>query len=148
MKRKLPPKVHRQRRPAAKKSARKSAPPGKPFVRGVDPRRGHGPAKGAPNAGRPPDAFRQELNAMLNSDEVLTQIRYFLSGAADVTHEQFWKAVMWLSDRVYGRPVQELQHSGPSGGPIPVELRGYSDEALKRLQDIHDAEQRRLQLVS
>jgi len=137
-----------KRKTKPRKSARKSAVPGKPFLRGVDPRRGHGPAKGAPNAGRPPEVFRQELNAMLNSEVVLTQIRYFLSGAADVTHDQFWKVVMWLSDRVYGRPVQELQHSGPSGGPIPVELRGYSDEALERLQEIHDAEQRRLQLVS
>lgn len=85
------------------------------------------------------------MNAILNSDVVLTQIRYLMSGAPDVTHEQFWKALMWLSDRVYGRPVQELQHSGPTGGPIPIELHGYSEAALKKLQEIHEAEQRRLQ---
>jgi hypothetical protein len=136
-----PPKNGHRRR----NSAGKSAVPGTPFLRGVDPRRGHGPQKGAPNAGRPPEAFRQALNEMLNSEAVLTQVRYFLSGARDVTHDQFWKVVMWLSDRVYGRPVQELQHSGPSGGPIPIELQGYSDDALQRLEAIHEAEQRRLQ---
>ena len=40
-----------------RKSAPKSA-PGRPFARGTDPRRGRGPSKGAPNAGRPPNALR------------------------------------------------------------------------------------------
>lgn len=60
--------------PTAKKSVGKSTagpvpPQLKPFQRGADPRRGHGPAKGAPNAGRPPDRIvelaRQGLEAAL-----------------------------------------------------------------------------------
>jgi len=43
-----------------KKSASKSA-PGVPFTGKGDPRSGRGPAKGAPNAGRPPDWLRAEM---------------------------------------------------------------------------------------
>jgi hypothetical protein len=41
-----------------KKSAPKSAPPGRPFQQGIDSRRGRGPKKGAANAGRPASAVR------------------------------------------------------------------------------------------
>ena len=42
------------------KSAKKSATRrGRPFTGASDPRRARGPAKGAPNAGRPPDAIRR-----------------------------------------------------------------------------------------
>lgn len=47
------------------KSARKSA-PGKPFT-STDSRRGYGPKKGAPNAGRPPDEVRKACRLAFES---------------------------------------------------------------------------------
>ena len=43
---------------AAKSAARKS---GRAFAKGDDPRRGAGPKKGAPNAGRPPSEVKRAL---------------------------------------------------------------------------------------
>lgn len=72
------------------KSAEKSAPPkkrvpGRPFQRGGDSRSGRGPKKGAPNAGRPPDAIRalfretafavaQKLQTLANGGTVTTTV--------------------------------------------------------------------------
>ena len=54
------------------KSSEKSSATGKPFVRG-DPRRkpGRGPAKGAPNAGRPPNSFREFMRTLREDDATL-----------------------------------------------------------------------------
>lgn len=32
------------------------------------------------------------------------------------------KAAIYLTDRLYGRPLQQTELSGPNGGPIPVSL--------------------------
>jgi hypothetical protein len=101
---------------AAKKSARKSAKKGrgKPFVAG-DPRSGRGPRKGAPNAGRPPDAFKALCQEMATRDETLAAVRAIL---ADRTHPQFMAALKWASENGYGRPTQALEVTGKGGGPV------------------------------
>src|SRR5688500_455232 len=103
-----------------RKSAKKSAPqrgrprgertaPGRPFVAGADPRRGRGPAKGAPNAGRPPDEFKEMCRRLLADPRAERAVAEIL---CDKNHPAF--ATMWraVSDRAYGRPTQPLEHSG------------------------------------
>lgn len=41
-----------------------------------------------------------------------------------------------ILDRAYGRPRQSLEHSGPSGGPIAVDLTHVSSDDLQRLKTI------------
>ena len=43
---------------SVEKSGRKTRGGAPPFAKGYDPRRGKGPKKGAPNAGRPPDFLK------------------------------------------------------------------------------------------
>jgi hypothetical protein len=50
------------------KSAQKSV-PGKPFQEGKDSRRGRGPQKGAPNAGRPTEEFKAWLEGLMDQPE-------------------------------------------------------------------------------
>ena len=50
-----------------------------------------------------------------------------------------------LLNRVYGKPRQQLEHTGPDGGPIELDaadsgldLRKLSDEQLDQLQELVD----------
>ena len=111
---------------ARKKSAAKSA-PGKPFAKGGDPRQGKGPAKGAPNAGRPPDEFKRRMQALASKDEALEYLDELLTkpkgrGKTKVgaDPQTFLKAFKETADRGYGKAVQPLEHGGPDGGPIPI----------------------------
>lgn len=63
----LPKSAGKSVAPASMKSGAR----GRPFQPGHDPRRGRGPAKGAPNAGRPPDAIRAELRRYIGSPKVM-----------------------------------------------------------------------------
>lgn len=57
------------------KSVAKSKPvPPAPFKPGDDPRRGRGPAKGAPNAGRPPNEWKQSLRGLADREAVLAHV--------------------------------------------------------------------------
>ena len=60
---------------APEKSSEKSSAPGRPFTAG-DPRRmpGRGPAKGAPNAGRPPNSFRDFMRTLREAGDLRTAI--------------------------------------------------------------------------
>lgn len=60
------------------KSAQKSV-PGRPFEDGFDPRRGRGPRKGAANAGRPPDAFKNFLAQLRDSPEFHAELKRALT---------------------------------------------------------------------
>lgn len=63
------------------KSVEKSRVPAqlKPFKPGIDARRGRGPAKGAPNAGRPPNEWKQSLRALADREAVLSHVDAALS---------------------------------------------------------------------
>ena len=86
---------------APRKSVKKSAKPrgpGRPFQKGGDPRSGRGPAKGAPNAGRPPDEFKAMLAGLASWDVTLGSIAAILG---DPSHPHFVKALEYVSDRGY-----------------------------------------------
>lgn len=84
--------------PSTKKSVGKSAVPPqlKPFQRGNDPRRGRGPEKGAPNAGRPPDRIKELAESGL---EVAV-----------------WAAI----EIVHGEPTEKVKLGGADGKTIEV----------------------------
>jgi len=91
---------------------------GRPFAVGADPRRGNGPAKGAPNAGRPRDEWKARLRAMASKDQVLDHVESALDmGPA---HPFFEKALAYVTDHGYGRASQSLDVT--TGGE-PLTLR-------------------------
>ncbi len=90
--------------PTDPKSGRKSG-NATAFKPGADPRRGKGPAKAAPNAGRPPDAFKAELAAMGSRQELLETVARVLN---DPTHPAWPKMVALVWDRGYGKPAQSV----------------------------------------
>jgi hypothetical protein len=92
-----------------KKSAGKSAPSGRPFEPGPDARRGRGPAKGAPNAGRPPDDFRKRMAALASRDETLAALGRILSNS---DHPHYVQAFKLAADRGYGVPKQTVDLEG------------------------------------
>ena len=97
------------------KSAEKSA-PGRPFEPGSDARRGKGPPKGAPNAGRPPIAFKAECESICNA-LLLPAIRAYLAENDPSDPGYRWAADKML-DYGQGRPVQRVE--GADGKPLLV----------------------------
>lgn len=95
------------KRDKGKKSANKSA-PGKPFQSGADQRRGNGPSKGAPNAGRPPDEFKALCRELATTANTIKAVRAILK---DQDHSQFLQALRWASEHGYGKPTQPMEHS-------------------------------------
>jgi hypothetical protein len=75
-----------------------------PFKVGPDPRRGRGPAKGAPNAGRPPDEWRAALRALASRDDVLQHLDAVLR--AGPGHPWFSKALDYATEHGYGKAKQ------------------------------------------
>ena len=123
------------------KSARKSA-PGKPFEPGQDPRRGRGPAKGAANAGRPPDKFKEAMRGIADRPDVLARLKKLTGprgkGAAAVPDDVFLKAFKEVADRGYGKPAQPVEHTGADGGAIQFETAADARERIAReLTGIH-----------
>lgn len=116
---------------AAKKAAKKtvarksvdksvdksSKTPPRPFRPGPDPRRGRGPKKGAPKAGRPPDEFKQMLAALASWSRTLGAVEAIL---ADPNHPHFMRALDYVSERGYGKVAQGMEVSAPGGGPVEV----------------------------
>jgi hypothetical protein len=90
-----------------KKSAVKSAVKKLPDGR-VAP--GRGPAKGAPNAGRPPEEWRERLRAMASREEVLEHVANVLLVGPE--HPYFDKALDYATQYGYGKPKQEIEHGG------------------------------------
>lgn len=73
---------------------------------------GRGPAKGAPNAGRPRDEWRAKLQAMASRDEVLAHVEAtLLNGPADPF---FDRALQYVTDHGYGRAPSSVDIT--SGG--------------------------------
>lgn len=71
---------------------------------------GKGPAKGAPNAGRPPDEWRAELRAMASSAKVMEHVLGVLQEGP--SHPYFDRALQYATDHGYGKPKQEVGLSG------------------------------------
>jgi hypothetical protein len=84
-----------------KSSAKSSKAPGKPFKKG-DPRiqRGHGPKPGAPNSGRPPDWWKDQLREIRD--------RWLLAAVAkgvadDPDHPAWVKVGTWSHEQLEGK---------------------------------------------
>ena len=91
------------------KSGRKSGRKPGTFTGADDPRRGRGPQPGAPNAGRPPDAFRELCRQLASGETTVGEIRAVLK---DRTHPQFMAALKWATEHGYGKPTEHVEHSG------------------------------------
>lgn len=72
-----------------------------------DPRRGKGPKKGAPNAGRPPDAFKAFLRTLRDSPHFRRRITAL--ALEDPDPDRTRRFAMWLLDRTDGRPVLPIR---------------------------------------
>lgn len=92
-----------------KKSPRKSL-----FVAGGIQGPGRGPAKGAPNAGRPPDEFKAFLATLRDSPEFRNRLQALVSADDAI----FVKFAQWLTDRTDGKPMQPL--SSADGKPLLI----------------------------
>ena len=100
-----------------KKSAGKSA-TGRPFLAGTDWRRGRGPSKGAPNAGRPPDAFKEALRSLASRTDVLRRLETVLTSRR-TSNSDFLAAYRFVTERAYGRPAQSIE-GGNERKPLTV----------------------------
>ena len=84
------------------KSARKSAKAvGRPFQNGPDPRRGRGPKKGAPNAGRPTN----ELRAMVREAAATIAIPRLAQVAAKGSDADAVRAAAVILDKALPRQI-------------------------------------------
>lgn len=87
---------------------------GRPFQRGPDERRGRGPAKGAPNAGRPPDEHREFCRSLISDPDCEREVKAILTDRDHPAFKAMWAEV---ARRGYGMPAQP--HTGADGeGPI------------------------------
>jgi hypothetical protein len=73
--------------------------------------RGRGPAKGAPNAGRPPDAFKAEMAALADRWRQAAKAKGILD---DPEHPHWMNAGKFAHEMAHGRPNQAVDLT--SGG--------------------------------
>lgn len=99
-------------------------PPGG-FKKGKDPRRGKGPPKGSPRAGRPPDKFRELMRGIASREAVLTRLRK-LTSAQNNDDDLFLKAFEKVCDRGYSRVVDP-------DISIPIDEKNLTEEQLLRI---------------
>lgn len=95
------------------RSTRKSGHNSGTFKPGRDPRRGRGPAKGAPNAGRPPDAIR--ATARTEVDRGVGILSGFLADPSlepDIRIRAF-QALLKTSG------MERIEHTGQDGVALP-----------------------------
>ena len=71
---------------------------------------GRGPAKGAPNAGRPPDAWKATLRELASRENVLAHIQTVLDAGPD--HPFFAKALEYVTEYGYGKATQHIEQTG------------------------------------
>ncbi len=73
----------------------------------VDPSlRGRGPKKGAPNAGRPPDAWKALCRELASSDELIEKAKLVLRVP---NHPAWLGAWKFLTEQGYGKPTQPVE---------------------------------------
>ena len=88
------------------KSRYKHRPDGS-FAKGTAPGPGRGPAKGAPNAGRPHDAFKAEMQRILMLPAVLARIER-LATKPGTKADLFLRVLQFAADRSWGKPTQPI----------------------------------------
>lgn len=108
---------------SVKKSGKKSGSDGK-FASGPDPRRGRGPEKGAPNAGRPPNWLREWCDDLLASPECKAQVEKVLKNEKHAAFAQMWRTI---SERAHGKPAQAIDVTGN----VTVTLRQLVLESME-----------------
>lgn len=98
------------------KSVGKSVPPQlTPFRKGDGRKRGRGCAKGAPNAGRPPDAFREMCREIASiGGQALLAHRVL----QNPKHPAFRDALRWATEHGYGKPTEKHELTGKDGAPL------------------------------
>lgn len=78
---------------------------GRPFQLGPDHRRGRGPAKGAANAGRPPDEFKRLMASLASREQTIRALAHILENPS---HPHFLGALKFVAERGYGLPLQTI----------------------------------------
>ena len=71
---------------------------------------GRGPAKGAPNAGRPPDEWKAKLRELASRENVLAHIQTVLDSGPE--HPFFAKALEYVTEYGYGKATQHIEQTG------------------------------------
>lgn len=71
--------------------------------------RGRGPKKGAPNAGRPPDAWKALCRELASSPELIEKAKLVLQVP---NHPAWLGAWKFLTEQGYGKAAQPVQHDG------------------------------------
>lgn len=92
-----------------------------------------------PGAGRPKGAVTRRSREVADKAAAVgeTPLEYMLqvmrnSGASDARRDEMAKAAA-----PYVHPkLASMQHSGPNGGPIEIDLTGLSDEQLAALEPV------------
>jgi hypothetical protein len=74
------------------------------FKPGNDPRRGRGPKKGAPNAGRPLDEWKAYLRSLVDSAASRDAIVAILT---DPSHPAYARVLAWADERGWGKESQQ-----------------------------------------
>ncbi len=100
--------MQKQRGTPPKKSGVKLGKPG--TFTADDPRRGRGPKKGAPNAGRPTDEFKRLMQGFATSLDAQRGIEDALRAGAK--HPAFLGALKHVTEHGYGKPTQDVTSGG------------------------------------
>jgi hypothetical protein len=79
------------------------------------------------------------MAGIASRDDAIDRLTRLTSSDEGVTDDIFLKAFKDAADRGYGKAIQPLEHSGPDGGPIPLEspaeARNRVARELTRLAD-------------
>lgn len=89
---------------------------------------GKGPARGAPNAGRPRDEWKARLQAMASQDAVLDHVQATLERGP--TDPFFQRALDYVTDHGYGRANQPIELNAVIS--VAHELDAARQRALNR----------------
>jgi hypothetical protein len=95
--------------------------PGRPFKPGRDERRGRGPRKGSPNAGRPPDWWKQEARALVESPEAMASLEALVKKGARHDPKLWFHVLDRLTDKLFSRPPVQVE-GGDERRPLTIRL--------------------------
>ena len=94
---------------------------GQPFKPGSDGRRGRGPKKGAPNAGRPPDWWKEKAQALVESPECMAALEAIVKHGAQRDARLWFHVVDRLTDKLFPKPPTVLE-GGDERKPLTIRL--------------------------
>lgn len=86
---------------------------------------GRGPRKGAPNAGRPPDKFKEMCRDLASSADIERCARRVLKNP---NHPAWLGALKWATEHGYGKPKESIDLT--SGGKSLEALLAAAHRAL------------------